>query len=104
MLALELLWIEIYFLPCDLRQNLDKQINSNVNKEFLPKNSSQKIPPKKFLPKNPPKIFQAISQKNSLDFENIQYPTSHLEAENPFVLVLSTFFHDDEGKLFHNSI
>ena len=27
--------------------------------------------------------------KNSQDFENIQFPTSHLEAENPFGLVFS---------------
>ena len=50
------------------RQNLDKQVNSNVKKEFLqkippnnpPKKSSQKNPPqkilpKKILPKNRPK-------------------------------------------------
>ena len=40
---------------------------------------SKKSFPKKFLPKIPP--------KSSQDFENIQLPTSHLEAENPFGLV-----------------
>ena len=56
----------------DKNQNLDKQVNSNVNKEFLPKNSYQRIPPKKILPKNPPKKFlprkflQKILWKNSL--------------------------------------
>ena len=34
----------------DKNQNLDKQVNSNVNKEFLPKNLPNN-PPKKILPK-----------------------------------------------------
>jgi hypothetical protein len=54
-----------------LRQNIDKNINSllippkefppkkssqkNPHKIILPKNFSQKIPPNKFLQKNPPK-------------------------------------------------
>ena len=41
----------------DKNQNLDKQINSNVKKEFLPKN-----PPKKILPKN---FSQKFLQKDS---------------------------------------
>ena len=52
----------------------------------------QKIPPKKFLQKNPSKKFLKKSKKfpnnfskNSQYFENIQFPTSHLEA---FGLVL----------------
>ena len=81
-------------------------------KEF-PKNSqriptefpqnSQRIPknfPKNF-PKNPqkiPKNSQRYSKKvpkNSQDFENIQFPTSHLEAGNPFGL--GFFFRFDKG-------
>ena len=77
----------------------------NPPKKILPKKFSQKNPPKKFLskkflqkefkknPKNSPKKsrinpknFQTISQKVP-NFENIQFPTSHLEAENPFGLV-----------------
>ena len=59
----------------DKNQNLDKQVNSNVNKEFLPKKSSpkssqkilsekssQKNPHKKTLPKNSSK---KIPPKNS---------------------------------------
>ena len=46
------------------------------------------IPPKN--PEKNPKNFQTISQKGS-DFENIQFPTSHLEAEDPFGLVLSCY-------------
>ena len=34
-----------------------------------------------------PKNFLTISQKIS-NFENFQFPTSHMEAENPFGLVL----------------
>jgi len=51
----------------DKNQNLNKQVNSNVNKEFLPKNSSQKNPPKKILPKNPlKKSSKKISPKKFL--------------------------------------
>ena len=32
-----------------------------------------------------------LSTKNSQDFENIQFPTLHLEAKNPFGLVSITF-------------
>ena len=68
------LWVSPY-----LRQNLYKQINpfhiqitNNVNKEFLPKSSSQvipppkKVPPKKFLPKKSSKkiSLKKSSQKN----------------------------------------
>jgi hypothetical protein len=51
----------------DKNPNLDKQVNSNVNKEFLPKNSSQIILPKKFLLNNPPKkiLPKKSSQKKS---------------------------------------
>ena len=58
-LVLALLKIEIFFLSY---QNLDKQINSNVDKEFLLKNSSPKNPLKKILPKN--------FQKNQKQFKN----------------------------------
>jgi uncharacterized protein YozE (UPF0346 family) len=34
--------------------------------------------------------------KNSQDFENIQFPTLHLEAENPFGLVCSYFGRNDD--------
>ena len=52
------------------------------------------IPPKeilqkKILQKNPHKKFQKNPKKFSKNFENIQLPTSHLEAENPFGLVFS---------------
>ena len=93
-----------------LRQNLNKQsipmqtrnsFQKIPPKKILPKNFSQKIPPKKFLPKNcsiniPPKtsskkILKKFPKefknspnkskeiprnflKNSLDFENIQFP------------------------------
>ena len=44
------------------------------------------------IPKEFPKISPQIQEfpKNSQDFENIQFPTLHLEAENPFRLVVST--------------
>jgi hypothetical protein len=48
-----------------------------------PKNSSKKS-------RKNPKNFQTISQKVP-NFENIQFPTSHLEAENPFGLVFIPF-------------
>ena len=44
-----------------------------------------KIFPKKILKKIP--RISNINLKNSQNFENIQFPTSHLEAENPFGLV-----------------
>ena len=70
--------LKFSFLPSPLTQNLDKQVNSNINKEssqsippkksfqkkslkknlpkkFLPKKSSQKISPQKILQKIPPK-------------------------------------------------
>ena len=58
----------------------------------FPKNS-QKIP--KEILKNSPKIPYKFKDsqricKNPQDFENIQFPTSHLEAENPFGLVFSS--------------
>ena len=64
-------------------------------KKILPKKSFQIIPPKKSrkFPKNSskkaqknPKNFQTVSH-NVPNFENIQFPTSHLGAENPFRLV-----------------
>jgi hypothetical protein len=106
------------FLPSLLRQNLDKSINpfqsltdsnrlvdlNNKNKEFLPKKSSQKILPKKSskkiqgkskkfpskIPQKIPKKIKTISQKVP-NFENIQFPTSQLEAENPFRLVCFSY-------------
>jgi hypothetical protein len=80
-------------------KNSSKQ---NPPKKNLPKKSSPKHPPKKILPKKSsknipqkktkknPKKFQTLSQKVP-NFENIQFPTSHLEAENPFGLVLIFF-------------
>ena len=81
---------------------------NNVNKEFLPRKSSKKFLQKK-LNKNPPKKIlrinsQKIPQKNPTkipkksqknpnnfskvpNFENNQFLTSHLEAQNPFGLV-----------------
>ena len=83
----------------------------NPHNKFLPKKSFQKIFPKNFLKKHPsnplknsPKNFQKIPKKlhknlpknqkknpinfSKKDFENIQFPTSHLEPENPFRLVI----------------
>jgi hypothetical protein len=66
-------------------------------------NSSQRIPPKKssqkILPKiSPEKICIKNSPKKSKnipkifqDFESSQFPSSHLEAENPFGLVFFSF-------------
>ena len=85
----------------DKNQSLDRQINSfNIEITFqripqespkdFPKNSpkeSQKIPQKfetnfqkKKIPNNPHKIFK----KKSQNFENIQFPSSHIKAKNPF--------------------
>ena len=47
------------------------------------KNSQKKILKKKFSKKILPKNHL----KKLKDFEHIQFPTSHLEAENPFGLV-----------------
>jgi hypothetical protein len=48
----------------DKKQSLDKQINSNVNKKFLPKNPSEKILPKHFSKKiSPNKFLQKTSSK-----------------------------------------
>ena len=86
-LALVLLKIEILLPSSALRQNLDKEINSNVNKEFLPKNSSMKIPnkfPKKS--KENPKIWkkiQTISQK-ILRFWKYPIPYIALRARKSF--------------------
>ena len=68
---------------------------NNVNKEFLPKRSPKKIPLKKILPKNPSKNsykrnlrkIQKIPPKLPKNTKKNQFPTSHLEAENPFGLV-----------------
>ena len=54
------------YLPQNLDKNLnlDKQVNSNVNKEFLPKNPPKNIRPKRSSQKNPPKIFLEKIPKN----------------------------------------
>ena len=66
-------------IPKEFLKNSDR-----IPKEF-PMNS-QRIP-KDFL-KNSQRInSQRKIPKNSQDFENIPFPTSHLEAENPFGLV-----------------
>ena len=80
-----------HFHPCietKLPQNLDKKINSLLisTKYFLPKNSFQKI-----LPKNSKQLPNNFSISFS-DFENIQFPSSHLEAENPFGLGFFLYF------------
>ena len=54
-------------------------------KKKIPKNFQKK-------PQKNPKIFQKKIknyQKIPLDFESIQFLTSHLEAKNPFGLVFS---------------
>ena len=69
---------------------------SNSSQRIPHKKSSQKNSPKKFLLKKSSKKIPKKSKKfpnNFLIFflrfyfENIQIPTSHLEAENPFRLV-----------------
>jgi hypothetical protein len=66
-----------------------QRIQHRIPKEF-PKNSLRV--PKEF-PKNSQKIPKKFP-KNSQDFENIQFPTSHLEAENPFGLVYVVFLQE----------
>jgi hypothetical protein len=51
-----------------------------MNKEFLQKRSSQKIL-QKIPPKKNPRKIQKIP-----NFENIQFPSSHLDAKNPLSL------------------
>jgi uncharacterized protein YeaO (DUF488 family) len=74
-----------------------------LQKNFSKKKFSQNIPPKNFLQKifqnNSKKKFPQKFSKNfkhspknskqllKKDFENIQFPISHLEAKNPFGLV-----------------
>ena len=69
----------------DQNLNLDKQVNSNVNKEFLTENSSQKISPKKFLQKNSAKKirqkyplgkFPENFKKKSTEISKIKYKNS----------------------------
>ena len=68
-----------------------KKLSKEFNKEF-PKNS-QKIP--KSVPKNSPKIPKKF--KNSQKIPGFRkFPTSHLQAENPFGLV------NHIGKYMHN--
>ena len=71
---------------------------SKNSSEKDPKHFSQKNPPKTFLQKNPikelnppkkSKTFPNNFSENSKDFENIQYPTSHLKARHPFGLVFA---------------
>ena len=58
-------------------------------KQSSQKKSSQKISPKKIPQKNSQRIPKKINfSKNFSDFESVQFPSSHLEAENPFGLVL----------------
>ena len=93
------------FLPSPLRNNLDKSINPfqiQITQLTLSKNSSQKNLPKKSSQESSKKTLQKILQKNkkesrkkskkfpknfSKSNENIQFPTSHMEAEDPFGLV-----------------
>jgi hypothetical protein len=96
--AFALLRVEI-FLPSALRQNLDKSIPP---KKILPKYSSKKSSQKKIFQKNFAKKIPPKNPKNFSkipNFENIQFPTSHLEAENPFGLAfpMGIFF----GSLLH---
>ena len=73
-------------------------VNSNVNLIWKCENcqfqkNSQKVPPKnpkispkyQLFPKNSQKMLQTIANKflNTQDFENIQFPTLHLEAKDP---------------------
>jgi hypothetical protein len=71
----------------DRNQNLDKQVNSNVNKEFLPKKSPNN-PPKKSSQKNPPKMFL---QKNS---------AKKIPPKNPSEKVLKKFQKNSKKKKF----
>ena len=69
-------------------KNFCKQGNFNVNKEFLPKKS------------------KTITRKCANNFSKIpkilkiciQFPTSHLEAENPFGLVFFEDLRNDQTK------
>ena len=56
----------------------------NIPKTILPKNSSKK---------NTRKIKKIQTISKQPDFENIQFPTPHLEAKNPFGLVLYYLLH-----------
>ena len=76
-----------------------------MNYKKIPKNS-QKIPLR--FPKKSQKFqkrfkdYQKIQEfpTNYQDFENIQFLISHLEAENPFGLVLTNFMiYFSSGKL-----
>ena len=110
MLALAFLRIEIFFLlpslPWDKITPKSWQKTSipyNIfyyiisPKEFLqkilPKISSQKIFPKNISQKFFQKKIPTPISKNFKDFENVQFPTSHMEAENPFGLVLTLVSH-----------
>ena len=96
-LALHLQFIGWKLLP----KNPPKKFPPKIfPKQFLPKYPPKKIlkniSPKKFLPKNASEKFpklskkiQKISQQFLKKIENIQFPTSHLEDEIPFVLVSS---------------
>ena len=88
--------INKYFLKTSSQKNLPKKIlqkilPKNPPKEILPKRSSQKNPKPPKKSKKNPKNSKTIPQTVP-DFENIQFPTSHLEAENPFGLVSSNFW------------
>jgi hypothetical protein len=77
----------------DKNQNLDQQIKSNINKEFL-----QKSPPKGFLPKNFSKKFSPKNspQNNpSKKFRQKQFSKkSQKNPQNiPKILKISNFLH-----------
>ena len=97
-----------FFLPSPFRQNLDKdqdldkQVNSNVNKEFLPKNSSQKSPLQKILPKLSLKKFhQKHSAKKYLQkvpkiskkFQRIPKKIQKIFQKNLKILKMSNSLH-----------
>ena len=84
-----------FFLPSALRQDLNK--NQNFSRKIPLKNFLQKISSKKnsfkiILHKNSQKITKELQENSKQFLKNsmilkIQFPTSHLEAKNPFGLV-----------------
>ena len=53
--------------------------------------SPKKNAPKKNTPKKSPKIFPNSQNIPKIKKKHIQFPTSHLEAENPFRLLVFSF-------------
>ena len=79
--------------------NIQNNFN-NANKEFLTKSSLQKIPPKKFLPKESSKKIQKISKwflKKFLRFWKYPIPYIALRGRKPFRACLGQSLHWRQG-------